>query len=112
MNEKIKKLWRADLISGEYIQGYDALHSNGKFCCLGVLCDLYAKEKGVNWTSIPNDFNRLSIHGAKLILPDEVVEWAELENESPMVGGYHLTEMNDEEGKSFKQIADLIEANL
>ena len=46
MKKSVKKLWLTALRSGEYRQGHDVLRANGKFCCLGVLCDLYRKESG------------------------------------------------------------------
>lgn len=41
------RLWIDALRSGEYEQGSGALQTrDGKFCCLGVLCDVYRKETG------------------------------------------------------------------
>src|SRR5690242_16385148 len=51
MNQDIKKKWVDALKSGEYTQGQFVLRSfEDTYCCLGVLCDLYAKETGKgNW---------------------------------------------------------------
>lgn len=47
LNKTVKKLWLEALESGEYEKGQRALlgHRDGEdhFCCLGVLCDLYAR---------------------------------------------------------------------
>ena len=49
MNQEIKKRWIEALRSGEYQQGKESLFHCGKFCCLGVLTDLYIKEHGLQW---------------------------------------------------------------
>jgi hypothetical protein len=41
MQEDMKVLWVAALRSGEYPQGRKRLREETRFCCLGVLCDLY-----------------------------------------------------------------------
>lgn len=47
MDPEKRELWKVALLSGEYTQGQNALRrSDGSFCCLGVLCDLYRKETG------------------------------------------------------------------
>jgi len=49
MKKNIKKKWLAALKSGKYKQGQEWLvqtEENGKtYCCLGVLCHLWAREK-------------------------------------------------------------------
>lgn len=40
MDVELKKQWIKALRSGEYQQGQEYLHKNGKFCCLGVLCTI------------------------------------------------------------------------
>jgi hypothetical protein len=44
MNKEIADKWIEALRSGEYEQGIASLQSGGRFCCLGVLCDLAIKE--------------------------------------------------------------------
>ena len=44
MNPEVKKKWTSALRNGEYTQARNALTTDGSFCCLGVLCDLYIKE--------------------------------------------------------------------
>lgn len=41
---EVRQKWMDALKSGKYAQGKDALRDGDTFCCLGVLCDLYAKE--------------------------------------------------------------------
>ena len=49
MNPEVKKLWVEALRGGKYVQGKGKLHyiskdGQEKFCCLGVLCDLYPRS--------------------------------------------------------------------
>lgn len=44
MDAQIKARWIAALNSGEYKQGIGTLNSGGKFCCLGVLCEVLKEE--------------------------------------------------------------------
>lgn len=38
MDIKLKQDWIDALRSGKYVQGHSKLYSDGKYCCLGVLC--------------------------------------------------------------------------
>jgi hypothetical protein len=40
MKKGLKKKWVAALRSGKYEQGREYLQADGKFCCLGVLCEV------------------------------------------------------------------------
>ena len=49
--EEVWKLWLDALRSGEYKPGRGQLRTvNERFCCLGVLCDLAAKDGGRQWS--------------------------------------------------------------
>lgn len=113
MNENAKK-WVAALRSGDYEQetigwmrqayqpGYESKTKNGpdKFCCLGVLCDIsgLAKWKGASYM------------GQIRHLPETVMEWAGLRDECGEINStFSLTGQNDA-GKSFNEIADIIES--
>ena len=111
MNQEVKKRWIDALRSGDYKQGAGCLRidSSNRFCCLGVLTDLYFKEKNCEWDP-----------GLSLLplLPDRIVQWAELADRNP---GFldenddvfnYFTSLNDQVNMSFKQIADLIEEHL
>lgn len=80
MNERVKRLWLKALRSGEYKRGTAYLKNGNRFCCLGVLCDLYLKEHpeaewsrldGCNSSCISTDEDT---HNA--VLPVIVREWA------------------------------------
>lgn len=120
MNAEVKAKWLAALRSGEYKQGTGGLVQNGCFCCLGVLCDLYAKQVGLDaWhdDSFYSDGVFISDEGDDLrdgncdFPPNEVVQWAGLASENPNAGKKTLSVENDD-GVSFAEIADLIEAHL
>ncbi len=49
MNPEVKQKWIGALRSGKYEQGTEKLRSVSGYCCLGVLCDLYAQEHNIEW---------------------------------------------------------------
>lgn len=115
-------LWLEALESGEYTQGKGALCADGKFCCLGVACDLYTKHVGgmerydkkgyvfFVWTS--EDGFR---HREDTLLPDPVRQWLGLRDKIGMLGESHpqavrsLTGLNDT-GSTFTEIAEIIKS--
>jgi hypothetical protein len=141
MNKRIKAKWVKALRSGKYKKGvgqlakvitvpikgdewYETEVVGEKFCCLGVLCDLYDKEKKQerSW-----DIYRGS-------LPLEVQQWAGLDSDDPKVDfdierfnkqnpdktiiseDVRLSTLNDTvcvvRKKGFGMIADVIEKQL
>lgn len=113
MNKVIRQKWIDALRSGEYKQGKGRLrNSENEFCCLGVLCDLAAKEGVVKEVA---GFDEFYYDGGSLTPPPSVKEWAEsdlecLDIDYTMGVEGHYTELNDDEhGLTFDQIADLIE---
>jgi hypothetical protein len=108
MNSQIKEKWIAALRSNEYKQTQGYLHTNEGFCCLGVLCDLYAKEKNMEW-KIENDGNIRSFDGKDQVLPQSVSDWSGVVTDTTY---WKLVVMNDEEGKDFSYIAEYIRENL
>lgn len=142
MNERIKKLWVEALRSGEYKQARGALNrppegiAQPGYCCLGVLCDLFRKDTGRGRWIRPNklhehvmDFETVDEDGDATTecshLPREVVEWAGLTDNDPILDEGIESEleledaeypgrcsaMNDD-GVEFPQIASLIERVL
>ncbi len=128
MKPAVKKLWLKALRSGKYKQAKNVLKSsNGGFCCLGVLCDLHAKETGEGyWTGGKNKHagvyhDTKTVDGYKVNdkteLTPAVMKWAGLEFSNPQCGkidGFErsLAEYNDVLKYNFKKIASLIEKNL
>ena len=136
MNQEIKAKWVNALRSGDYEQGQGALKNpNGQYCCLGVLCDLYDKHRmeefgaESSWTVDTvslNEYISVLDHSEVGVPPNEVVDWAGLPDNNPEVlvdledevGGetyqYELpiAELNDDQGLTFNELADLIEEQL
>lgn len=108
-NENTQK-WIDALRSREYRQTRNRLHDTEGYCCLGVACDLFAKEMGDSkWVELPNDNGFAFRHNG---------EWFDMTSFLPrdvaIFFGLHpkyedtLASMNDE-GKTFSQIATRIE---
>jgi hypothetical protein len=110
MDLEIKRRWVEALKSGKYQQGKKALQTDEGFCCLGVLCDLYSKEKNIPWRNRDNNKSKIFL-GHVGLLPDPVKNWAGLYSSRPFVGDRSLIALNDE-GRPFSIIAKLIDSNL
>lgn len=120
MKKQVKKMWLKALRSGKYKQARQQLKCENKFCCLGVLVDLWRQEAKPDWDSpvrIPN------INSADYVLPEHVSEWAGLTDQDPIVQvgeeEHTLASLNDNgctktknKPMSFKQIANVIEKQL
>jgi len=82
VKEEIKTLWTEALRSGEYDQGSGSLKAvdcTPKFCCLGVLTDLYRKDKDVSWeeaTELARDPDEYNPTKATSYMPECVASWA------------------------------------
>ena len=83
MKPEIKKLWIEALNSDQYPQGRTFLNKDGKFCCLGVLCELYC----INVSNIRKTHirDKVSYAGRQSNLPDIVSVWAGLQIETDCV---------------------------
>ena len=135
MVPEIKAEWIRRLRSGQYNQGKGALRrkrrtqEKDEYCCLGVLCEI-AVEAGV----VQRFLKRELIPGAEkfayglseedqrtAFLPLEVQIWAGLNGTNPAIRrtspryphirARFLSDLNDQ-GTSFAEIADLIDASL
>jgi len=127
MDSSLKQKWVRALRSGKYIQTSGALRTEDGYCCLGVLCDVYDSE---NWTLAPHEElgheseewhyqtkSRGYTNVMKDVLPDQVVEAADLDLHNPEVpygidGTRTSLAVINDSGATFKQIADLIETHL
>lgn len=116
MDNRVKRLWIKALQSGKYEQGRNWLRDGNEYCCLGVLCDLWSKEKGVSWDEpLGTQYSFLEVQD---YLPVEVMRWAGLSSNNPEVNpevkDYEyasLADMNDTFA-SFSEIAEVIEERL
>ena len=119
MNPEVKAQWVEALRSGEYEQGRNELQLNGRFCCLGVLCDLAVKAGVCTSREVTTD-EEVSVHygtfGSYSSLPEEVIEWAGLDTSNPPVRDTGtvrtLIDLNDYFKRDFAYIADTIEDQL
>lgn len=99
LNDNAKK-WVAALRSGEYKQCKNRLAHAGRFCCLGVACDI---------SSVPR-----SVWGKNATLPYPVIGLRD-EQGSYLLSGTGLSHgclsgLNDWDNKTFEEIADVIES--
>lgn len=141
MKKSIMEMWVKALRSGKYKQGKSYLnYCDEKYCCLGVLCDLYNKqlcssgEEGIKYRHAWNLW--YTYDGLDGALPRCVMEWAgihntygKFENDEYLFDYMNvennlpsLAQLNDgvppENNtfnlgipKTFKEIADIIESN-
>jgi hypothetical protein len=121
MKSAIKKKWIKALLSRKYKQGQGALCNGDRFCCLGVLCDLHAKETKTKWETV----TVLGCTGIKYFKyfdytdfpPPKVYKWAGLpvnrrdQPDASCETIQTLVVANDG-GKKFKTIAKIIEKTL
>lgn len=121
MKKAIKKKWIKALRSKEYQQGkYTLRSSDNEFCCLGVLCDLYARENSdISWDDNSGYPDHYTFDGRSMYLPITVRQWAGLDESNPLVKTSKGRELslgvlndNDDFGLTFKGISDAIERSL
>lgn len=98
MKASVAKRWVKALRSGKYKQGRGQLRSrDGRYCCLGVLCEL---------SKLPYD------GGSDGIPPCPIAEWAGLRDrwgDLPDERSTPLTNKNDSGHWSFNRIAGWID---
>lgn len=95
--------WLEALRSGEYQQGPGFLQAGSTHCCLGVACAV-AEKHGVGVVRLSGG----CIAGQMLnTAQPRVMEWLGLS----AMGELDLSDMNDKDSLSFKEIADAISDN-
>ena len=133
MNQEILKQWLEALRSGEYKQTKGALMKSTAYppsfekepercyCCLGVLTELYRKEKtDFDWelescSKEKSGKVRGTFIGEKDFLHEDIMNWCGLEEADPGVnfdaddGPDSVADLNDS-GRTFADIADMLEA--
>ena len=105
MEQEYKQPWVKALRSSKYEQGKGLLKRNNKYCCLGVLCEINKLEEKIRNDRIYFNYKDNFSCG---FLPLNFREEAGITDEEEQ----QLIKMNDDAGKSFKEIADWIEVNL
>lgn len=102
MDQKIKAEWIAALRGEKYKQIKGCLHDDGGYCCLGVLCEIVG---GPKWEDHGLTY---FFDGDDTMPPDTIKDRAGIGEEV----AEKFAAMNDNDGKSFAEIADFIEKNL
>lgn len=111
--KEVYELWLEALRSGKYKQVGGALKdrlATGKmgFCCLGVLCDLAAKDGGDKWETSESGGNTIYYKDESGQLPNVMRKFLKITKNQQA----KLVDMNDSEGKKFNDIADYIEKEI
>jgi hypothetical protein len=110
--QKVINKWVRALRSGKYKQTESYLQNEKGFCCLGVLCELAVKKGVISPAKKTGDFYTYAKKAD--ILPIKVRKWAGLKQNDGYFKGEDgpttLTMLNDHQGKTFKEIADVIES--
>lgn len=119
MNQDVKAQWLTALRSGQYHQGRGYLNHAGKYCCLGVLCELAVRAGVIRKMKTDDESTIAYGHEENEGLPPrEVAEWSGLSQFScnPMVteanGERSCVSTLNDRGRTFAEIADLIEEQL
>lgn len=114
VNKKLMRKWIDALRSRKYKQGFGYLRAKGptkdsvdRFCCLGVLCDIYNNKlwkkdnlQGVWYLQLHQNETREST-----ALPMEIFDKIGISSDDEL----YLMEMNDSQSKKFYQIANYLE---
>lgn len=126
MKEDIRKQWVEALRSGRFEQGKEQLKTrDGKFCCLGVLCELAIDQGVIPAPQLDGEFRVWTYNGQDIELPETVKNWAGLGDNSGRIDGFNtvtrensaviggietgwLSDANDK-GATFEEIAAYIE---
>lgn len=119
MKPEVKEKWIDTLLSGKYEQGREELQTaDGKFCCLGVLCEM-AIADGV--VVDVEKAGTVTYNGEYQFLPYEVQQWAGMKSNDGEFSEYNelenyaesfsLAVMNDA-GKTFPELVDKIRVNF
>jgi len=83
-----------------------------RYCCLGVLCELAVKAGAIAPATFDSASSQARYENNPSYLPDQVMQWAGLDDSNPLVGERSLSYANDKDKVSFDGIADLIEQHL
>lgn len=118
MKKDIAKIWVEALKSGDYLQGTEYLCADDRYCCLGVLCDLYAQNAADNLRIVEkfkgdSEFRITYYNHDSEVLPDVVQEWAGMSSNAGKYMDDTLFESSlasdNDQGDSFDELAKKIE---
>ena len=111
MNQEIKKQWITALRSGKFEQGRGHLHSNGKYCCLGVLSKIVDPSEmhmGIHYLR-PYVIDKCELRSNDPYVKIDEATRERLRNKGvAALDDKQLSTLNDS-NFTFQEIADLIE---
>lgn len=100
------EVWCEALESGDYKQGRGVLRKGGRFCCLGVACDIHRQcVPGCEW--VGEKYVALD-ETSLVLLSNSVRDWYGLEENDPKLKGTRIASVLNDTGTSFGEIARLI----
>lgn len=108
MDKKLARKWVDALRSGKYKQGRNSLVKDGKYCCLGVLCELL--PGGISLHGHDNSglregtVRQLGLRSPLGLLTESRVSLSELNDT-----GAHIDYLNYTKPLTFDEIADVIQ---
>lgn len=113
VNEVNMAKWIVALRSGKYEQGHRRLHRDGKFCCLGVACDVSGLGQ---WKPYGDSTKGYLIGGTEVtaMLSPPVSAWLGIGCDDPRLDTdgttITCTYANDVRAYTFPRIADALES--
>lgn len=109
MREDFKAKWVAALRSGDYMQGRNYLHRDDEFCCLGVACEVLRKDFSEEiHIRVEEEANVVVYEGRNQFLARAIRDFTGLDGNSEGA----LAVLNDDDGRTFSEIADYIETEF
>lgn len=110
MDSELKDKWVSALRSDEYKQGRGRLFSNGKYCCLGVLCEVAGLNRAVS-NDMTFYWDKDCNHKNAFLLPHDFAEAIGATGDSKWREIIYMNDQPDA-GADFNDIAEYIEKNL
>ena len=99
---KNRRAWLRALRSGDYKQGRDQLRCDGKYCCLGVACDISGIGQWESRYGIGDKYYVVGEEYSDCVLTSQLLEWLGMTGQ----GQNTAINLNDKSHFTFKQIAE------
>jgi len=104
MDKAVKRRWLEALQSGEYRKTTQGLRVKGRYCCLGVLCDIQVRA-GVEW--LPNGIASFAGSISSAVLPEPLMDAVGITGNEEA----ELIDLNDSE-RGWSHVIQYIRKNL
>lgn len=113
MKKKIARKWSAALRSGKYKQTKTKLRADGEFCAVGVLYELYRKEKKIPSKKFWDQFYTEDQFYKENTLFKKLQKWAGLRTDDFAWDLYRrFIVVENDRGADFNLLADMIDDNF